>query len=59
MWRQKEFIEERSSSIEIGTSVIGSAMYADDIVILSQGANDLQHSLNNIYNYCKNMAIKC
>ena len=53
----KEFIEERTTPIVIGTSVVGSLMYADDIIFLSQEATSSQHSLNNLHNYCRKWKI--
>ena len=43
--------------VRVDTETIGCLMYADDVVILSQGVQGLQTSLNNLHQYCKKWKI--
>ena len=47
------YVNKKSSfSNLIGNTKIGSLFWADDIVILSESKNGLQHSLNQLSQYC-------
>ena len=46
------FNKQESESAVMGNTKIGSLFWADDIVILSESKNGLQHSLNQLSQYC-------
>lgn len=49
----KCFESSECDPVIMGSVKIGCLMYADDVLLMSQGARGLQYSLNNLYKYCR------
>ena len=49
----KIFSMEKCEPLSVGDMKIGCLLYADDVLILSQGCKGLQESLNNLNRYCQ------
>ena len=52
------FIKKANDSVNINGRTIGSLLYADDLVIISQSESGLQKSLNALNTYCYNWRLK-
>ena len=50
----KNFENNKSTPLKLIDSNIGCLLFADDLLILSETKKGLQHSLNNLSNYCDN-----
>ena len=50
---EKCFENPECNPVTFGSTKIGCLLYADDLLILSQGACGLQTSLNNLHDYCQ------
>ena len=47
-----EFCSHLSDAPSLMKTIVGCLLYADDLLILSETKEGLQHSLDNLYNYC-------
>ena len=52
------FIKKANDPVNINGRTIGSLLYADDFVIISQSESGLQKSLNALNTYCHNWRLK-
>jgi hypothetical protein len=50
----KNFENNKSTPLKLIDSNIGCLLFADDLLILSETKERLQHSIDNLYNYCDN-----
>ena len=50
----KNFEDKQSTPLQLIDSKIGSLLFADDLLILSETKEGLQNSLNNLSTYCDN-----
>jgi hypothetical protein len=50
----KNFENNKSAPLKLINSNIGCLLFADDLLILSETKEGLQHSLDNLSNYCDN-----
>ena len=50
---KNEFISKGANDIDIDVLKIFLLLYADDIVIFAESADDLQSGLDILYNYCQ------
>ena len=50
----KNFENNKSTPLKLIDSNFGCLLFADDLLILSETKEGLQHSLNNLSNYCDN-----
>ena len=51
---ESEFISKGANVIDIDVLKVFLLLYADDIVIFADSADDLQNSLDILYDYCQN-----
>ena len=50
----KNFENNKSTPLKLIDSNIGCLLFADDLLILSETKERLQHSIDNLFNYCDN-----
>ena len=47
------FIQDKSSPLILDTTKIGSLLFADDLLLISESQTGLQNSLNELSDYCE------